>query len=57
MNDEELRAAGACGYAGHSDDNAAVNIARRALYRKADWPGGYREFHRSFANVSTFTTE
>jgi putative transposase len=37
-----------CGYVGHSDDNAAVNIARRALYRKADWKGGYREFHRSF---------
>jgi putative transposase len=38
-----------CGYIGHSDDNAAVNIARRAMYRKADWQGGYREFHRSFA--------
>jgi putative transposase len=37
-----------CGYDGHSDDNAAVNIARRALYKKAAWSGGYREFHRSF---------
>jgi hypothetical protein len=37
-----------CGYEGHSDDNAAVNIARRPLYRKKDWNGGYREFHRSF---------
>ena len=46
-----------CGYQGHSDDNAAVNIARRALYRKKDWAGGYREFHRSFANTSTFETE
>jgi len=55
--DDRSVTCGACGYAGHSDDNAAVNIARRALYRKADWPGGYREFHRSFANVSTFTTE
>jgi len=41
-----------CGYEGHSDDNAAVNIARRAMYRKADWSGGYREFHRSFAAAS-----
>ena len=41
-----------CGYVGHSDDNASVNIARRALYRKSDWEGkgGYRGFHRSFAN-------
>jgi putative transposase len=41
-----------CGYVGHSDINAAINIARRALYRKSDWEGkgGYREFHRSFAN-------
>jgi len=48
-----------CGYIGHSDDNAAVNIARRALYKKADWEkkGGYKAFHRSFANVGTFTTE
>ena len=41
-----------CGYVGHSDDNASINIARRALYRKGDWErkGGYRGFHRSFAN-------
>jgi len=39
--------------------SAAVNIARRALYKKADWEkkGGYKAFHRSFANASTFTTE
>lgn len=48
----------ACGYEGHSDDNAAVNIARRALYRKSDWngKGGYRAFHRAFANAGTFPT-
>lgn len=40
-----------CGYEGHSDDNAAVNIARRALYRKKDWIGGYREFHRNFMHI------
>jgi len=44
-----------CGYTGHSDDNAAVNIARRAMYRKKDWPGGYREFHRSFADKDALT--
>lgn len=38
----------ACGYEGHADQSAAVNIARRALYRKADWES-YREFHRAFA--------
>lgn len=39
-----------CGAVEHSDDAAAVNIARRAMYRKKDWEkrGGYREFHRSF---------
>jgi len=44
-----------CGYHGHSDDNAAVNIARRAMYRKADWEGkgGYRAFHRSFENIGS----
>lgn len=40
-----------CGAVEHSDDAAAVNIARRAMYRKKDWEkrGGYREFHRSFS--------
>jgi len=37
-----------CGYTAHADENAAVNIARRALYRKAEWKD-WREFHRSFA--------
>ncbi len=37
-----------------ADENAAVNIARRALYRKKEWEnrGGYRAFHRSFASVA-----
>lgn len=45
-----------CGYKGHSDDNASVNIARRALYRKDEWEerGSYRGFHRSFANGHAF---
>lgn len=43
-----------CEYRGHSDDNAAINIARRALYRKKQWEknGGYRAFHRSFRKWS-----
>jgi len=54
--DDRLVTCPACGYAGHSDDNAAVNIARRAMYHKDDWKGrgGHRAFHRSFANTSTF---
>jgi len=42
-----------CGAALDADENAAVNIARRALYRRADWErqGGYRAFHRSFGSV------
>jgi len=53
--DDRLVTCPHCGYEGHSDDNAAVNIARRALYRKKDWEkrGGYKSFHRSFANDST----
>jgi len=49
-----------CGYEGHSDDSAAVNIARRALYRKNDWKenGGYKAFHRSFSpNMFDCATE
>jgi len=38
----------ACGYIGNADENAAVNISRRPLYKKSEW-NGYREFHRSFA--------
>jgi IS605 OrfB family transposase len=41
----------ACGHIEHSDEAAGVNIARRALYRKKDWKGGYLEFHKSFANA------
>ena len=42
-----------CGATMDADENAGVNIARRALYRKAKWErrGGYRAFHRSFASV------
>lgn len=42
-----------CGYVGHSDDNAAVNIARRALYKKKQWQdrGGYKAFHKSFRRI------
>ncbi len=48
-----------CGATYHSDEGAAVNIARRALYRKADWEdkGGYRAFHRSFAKEATYAAE
>jgi len=45
-----------CGLKCHSDDNAAVNIARRALYRKADWENHF-EFHKSFANVAGLETK
>lgn len=40
----------ACGLKCHSDDNAGVNIARRALYRKDDWENHF-EFHKSFASI------
>ncbi len=41
----------ACGTIMDADENAAVNIARRILYRKSEWEtrGGYRAFHKSFA--------
>lgn len=39
-----------CEHKDHADEAASVNIARRALYRKADWKGGWKEFHQSFAN-------
>jgi len=41
----------ACGVELDADENAAVNIARRPLYRKTDWKGDYRAFHRSFSSV------
>ena len=45
-----------CGATYHSDEGAAVNIARRALYKKKAWEkkGGYMAFHRSFANGTGF---
>ena len=43
-----------CGYEGHADDTAAINIARRVFYKKAEW-NGYREFHRSFT-LDNFAT-
>lgn len=40
-----------CGVIMDADENAAVNIGRRFLYRKSQWEarGGYRGFHNSFA--------
>ena len=51
--DRETLHCGECGAILDADENAAVNIARRALYCKANWEdcGGYRAFHRSFASV------
>ena len=42
-----------CGATYHSDEGAGINIARRALYRKADWKDHFA-FHRSFANEGHF---
>lgn len=53
---DRLAVCGNCGKREHRDEMAGVNIARRALYRKDEWEGGYREFHRSFSNVSGFST-
>ena len=52
--DRETFHCGHCGAIMDADENAAVNIARRVLYRKAGWErrGGYRAFHRSFASVA-----
>ncbi|MFB3883066.1 MAG: zinc ribbon domain-containing protein [Armatimonadota bacterium] len=51
--DRETFRCSQCGAIMDADENAAVNIARRILYRKAAWErrGGYRAFHRSFASV------
>ncbi len=43
-----------CNWSGDADINAAANIARRVLYRKADWTN-MREFHRNFAGQSAST--
>jgi hypothetical protein len=45
-----------CGAEFDADKNAAINIARRGLYKPADWknlkfPENYFAFHRSFASV------
>lgn len=47
-----------CGQVEHSDDAAAVNIARRALYRKKEWEkkGGYIGFHKSFSRCQLVTS-
>jgi len=55
-NREDRNFSCTCGHQGHSDDNAAVNIARRALYCKADWQSHF-EFHKSFANVASLETK
>jgi len=38
-----------------ADINAAINIARRAMYRKRAWEqrGGYRAFHQSFVRLQS----
>lgn len=52
-----------CGASYHSDAGAAVNIARRAMYRKGEWggdkdkAGDYLAFHRSFANAAGFLAD
>lgn len=52
-NERELFYCPTCDVTCDADENAAVNIARRILYRKSDWEkqGGYLAFHRSFANT------
>jgi len=44
---------GHCSAIMDGDENAAVNIARRAVYQRAKWErrGGYRAFHRSFGSA------
>jgi len=51
--DREYFHCSACSSDMDADENAAVNIARRALYHKAKWTreGGYRAFHRSFLSA------
>jgi IS605 OrfB family transposase len=50
QHDRERFQCPACGAHLDADENAALNIARRALYRKSHWlrRGGYQAFHRSF---------
>lgn len=57
--DDRVVACPACGAVEHSDSAAGVNVARRAMYRKKEWldRGGYRAFHRSFANVPVLATK
>jgi len=49
--DRESFHCSACSAELDADENAAANIARRVLYRKTDWKGDYRAFHRSFSSV------
>lgn len=52
-----------CGAEDHVDHVNGVNIARRVLYKKADWGGSktqagdWRAFHRSFANGADLRAE
>jgi len=48
-----------CGATYPSDAGAAVNIARRMFYRKKEWSkaGGWKAFHKSFANVTHLNAE
>ena len=43
-----------CGYSGDADTNAAVNIARRILYKKDEWEN-HRAFHYSFSSAVSST--
>lgn len=52
--DKETITCAACGHIEPALTAEAINTARRVTYRRADWEkhGGYRAFHRSFANLT-----
>jgi hypothetical protein len=52
--DRETITCAACGHIEPALTAEAINTARRVTYRRADWEkrGGYRAFHRSFANLT-----